>query len=342
VGVFENWNFIGNMEDFYGYVPYKFVDILSAEFDKDLEDLEPYLDLTHGINFMPVLTYRAIREISEIITANATLHVYNSDPYRREASLRIHLVELSRIPWRPNLHKLHWRLRLLKTIDYDLEEVFSGILEKFKKLNVDELNAFVGSIVNGLPLVLFHFYPDVETLGKLGEETISLYEKYVIIQKNVEDGRIEVKRLLSLGEDFPSLVKVILIAKLLKEFGPRRKEIELELLEKLREKVFSRNEKINAMIMNEIYKFKEIKSSLSGEWKLSKEFFGEAGKYRSRNFLAHSGFEKNVTEVKIRGDGSILLRYNENLINRVVKDSARGIYLPKKEIEQTSFKKSKV
>jgi CRISPR-associated protein Csx1 len=96
VGVFENWNFIGNMEDFYGYVLYKFVDILSAEFDKDLEDLELYLDLTHGINFMPVLTYRAIREISEIITANATLHVYNSDPYRREASLRIHLVESSR------------------------------------------------------------------------------------------------------------------------------------------------------------------------------------------------------------------------------------------------------
>jgi CRISPR-associated protein Csx1 len=95
---------------------------------------------------------------------------------------------------------------------------------------------------------------------------------------------------------------------MLEGFRPECGEIELEELENLRNRLFSRNEKVNAMISSDLHRIEEVRSKLSDEWGKLRDYFGEPGGYDPRNFLAHSGLEKNVTEARISGD-RVLLRY---------------------------------
>ena len=328
VGSFDGWNFIGNMEDFYGYVMYMLADEISTlKLDADLENLELHLDLTHGVNFMPVLAYRAMREIAEIIPVNVRLYVYNSDPYRRgSTSLKIHLVESSKISWKPSLNILEKRPKLLKVIDESIinDESYRREIREVENLNVDELNAFIGSIINGLPLAFFTFYPDLDMLGEVEKRVIILYSKYTLVREDSVSGRIEVRRRLSLGKDFPPLVKLTLVAKMLERFRLESEEVELERLEDLRDKLFSRNEKINAMISSDLHKIEQVQSRLSNEWSKLRDYFEEPGGYDPRNFLAHSGLEKNVTEIRISG-GKIVLRYCRDHLKNIVRDSTRGL-----------------
>jgi len=59
VGTFPNGKFYGNLVDYYSFALYE----LSKRFDGDLE---VHLDLTHGLNYMPVLTYRVVKDLLEI------------------------------------------------------------------------------------------------------------------------------------------------------------------------------------------------------------------------------------------------------------------------------------
>ena len=328
VGSFDRWDFIGSMEDFYGYSIYMLVDKVSTlKLDAGSENLEFHLDLTHGVNFMPVLAYKAVREVAEITPMNVRLYVYNSDPYRREATkLKIHLVESSNISWKPSLNILERKPRFLKAIDESVvnDEFYRREIRELENLNVDRLNAFVGSIVNGLPLVFFTFYPDLEMLRKVVERVIMLYFRYTVVWEDGVSGRIEVRRRLSLGKDFPSLVKVTFLARMLEGFRPECGEIELEKLENLKNRFFSRNEKVNAMISSDLHRIEQVRSKLSDKWGKLRDYFEEPGGYDPRNFLAHSGLEKNVTEVRINGD-RILLRYCTDYLKDIARDSARGL-----------------
>jgi len=324
VGDFRDKIFIGDMSDFYAYVMCKLEEFLPAG-----EDLELHLDLTHGINFMPALTYRAVRELAEIIPAKVRLFVYNSDPFSKEASyLRVNLVESDEIPWRPSLNKLSNSLELLRPIDLsesEREELFRYELKKYGevKKKVKELNAFTGSVVNGLPLALFRFYPETELLDECIKEVMMFYNRYIMVSK--EDGKIKVKRRLSLGRDFPSLIKLILTAKILKELGIEKKnEVELEKLNELKDNIFHRNKRIEVMISNDLHKIEERKRDVTDDWKKLKEFLGYKGGYDSRNFLAHSGLEENAVEIRREGN-RVMLRYCDDMIDRVIEDSAIGL-----------------
>jgi len=55
-----------------------------------------YLDISHGINFMPTLTYRALNEILGVLahTRRISLEIYNSEPVNKGIDgAAIHLVE---------------------------------------------------------------------------------------------------------------------------------------------------------------------------------------------------------------------------------------------------------
>jgi len=161
-------------------------------------------------------------------------------------------------------------------------------------------------------------------LEKVKEKTIMLYSRYTVVRRNTVSGRIEVRRQLSLGKNFPTLVKLILVAKMLEEFGGRPEEIELERLRLLRDRLFSRNEKMNAMISSDLHRIEQIQGMLSDEWCRLRDYFKELGGYDHRNFLAHSGLEKNATEIRM-SKGRIVLRYCREHLRDVVRDSARGL-----------------
>jgi len=301
VGEFRNGIFKGKIKDFYAYVLFRLSQLFPSE------DIAIHLDLTHGVNFMPALTYRAVREIAGIIAIckEVKFAVYNSEPYTRGVkSLAIHLVESSRMKPVPSFDVLSWSKRLLEPINLEAKErekLFRYELKCRDRIDVRKLNAFLSSIVNGLPLVLYSSYPDIEELENCLKISEEVYKKYISISTN---GKLLVERKLCFGDDFVACVKVYLTAKILSQSN--RLEATLDELHKLR-KILFLNKKLDSAISRDLYEIEErvkkaIEDGRTGEFKtwtpLSKLIEGKS-EINLRNFLAHSGLERNITEIKL-------------------------------------------
>jgi CRISPR-associated protein Csx1 len=64
-------------------------------------------------------------------------------------------------------------------------------------------------------------------------------------------------------------------------------------------------------LQQEIQKnFLDNEKLITNEWKLLKDITNQSStSINPRNFLAHCGFEKNITEVKKSDSGDIIIRY---------------------------------
>jgi len=114
-GEFNHTKFIGNAVDFY-YHTFKELAFYFANLLPQInEKIEVIFDATHGINYTTILTYRALREILEILAYvyDVNLKVLNSDPYiGREAKvdrLNINTIEESKILPRISVYKSNKR-----------------------------------------------------------------------------------------------------------------------------------------------------------------------------------------------------------------------------------------
>ncbi|MDW7986995.1 MAG: CRISPR-associated CARF protein Csx1 [Nitrososphaerota archaeon] len=342
--------FNGELLDFYIYVLLK----LSREFCPN--DLVLHLDLTHGINYMPVLVYRAVKELLGILAMSkkVKLTVYNAEPFVGDVtkSLRIHIVENVSIAPAPCSEAIGYDMRFLKpsklTTDLELTPEERRILNNevnayIKDLNRRELNAFLGAVLNGLPLALYSFYPDPQRLQEHLNFIENMYKKWIKIY--VTDDGFKVVRRVSFRNNFATLVKCYFTSKVIGL--TKKKEVSLKELHDLRKWFFSKTEKLNATIsydLSEIENLICIKSERSktykdkpSSWISLNEVFGEGEpdlvRFNDRNFLAHSGLERNVTYIKfVDGCGedpkdSILLKYNENeeAREKILNASSKGL-----------------
>ncbi|MEM2614016.1 MAG: hypothetical protein QXO15_07320 [Nitrososphaerota archaeon] len=192
----------------------------------------------------------------------------------------------------------------------------------------DELNAFLSSVFNGLPLALYTFYPEVDRLGSIIEKIVNIWRENVNVTSNGNE--IFVKRLLSFERDFTKLIQIWLIAKTLSL--QRKRKVSYEELNSLRDNFFSKfSKKFDVMIsrdLNRIKKAVEEGKKLYREWTKLRTVYGDHEKpkdFTSRDFLAHSGLEMNVTEVKYDGQ-SIMLQYAEDEAkDRVIEGCLDGL-----------------
>jgi len=350
VGRFNNGEFIGRAFDFYAIVFYELAKIFYESISK-LEEIEIHLDLTHGINFMPVLTHKAVREIGEILalmSKNVRLVTYNSEPYVRGIErLNIHVIEDVRARPTPpqKLISRHFRPLNIDVLGKDLdkrrffEEVDNilgsiegdgeGLRLKLSKLKSrlgSKLNALLGALVNGLPLVLYTFYVSHQDIYTALKQLVKLYEGNIDIECN-GTCEIKVERKCYFTSDFISLVKILLVTKILSLLGVEKKgEVSLEELDSLREKLFTYSKRLDIMISNDLNEIRETigKSNTRSlkDWRYLKDIFGGGG-FDVRNFLAHSGLECNITKVKV--NTSIKLKYDEEQYNVILNNSIRGL-----------------
>ena len=143
------------------------------------------MDLTHGLNYMPVLTYRVVKDLLEIqsIKNNVRLVVYNSDPYvgREKETLNIHIVENKTIV--PSLNFDGVTIKFLKPTKFIDKEDIGKIMEEINqnkkirelKLMKQNINAFLASLVYALPLVYSTFFVDEEKINDKINEIINLF-----------------------------------------------------------------------------------------------------------------------------------------------------------------------
>ena len=300
VGVFGNIKVEGDMLDYYHYVTYELAKRLPNE------NMTVYLDLTHGINFMPVLTYRALLNLLGLASyiKYVRFRVLNSEPFPygvpqeevRELKLNVRVVEDREVRPKPILSLLN-------------DEKFS------------RWNAFISSIANGFPLVFATFYPKIAEIEREIERRLQSFYRNISV-----DDRFVVRK-SELGSDFKTLSKLYYLLRVLDtEFkNLPKKELTLDELKLISETLFNKLPRIGVIVEEQIKSLEDKfttagkpKSFLRGVgWKPLAEYLSSSGVSGSdatgkgraiRNFIAHSGFEYNVTTVK-ENFGTVLFKY---------------------------------
>ncbi len=327
----------GHASDYYNYVLYKLVTEILQILKKCKEEIyekegrtshlniEIILDITHGVNFMPTLTYSILRDISEILSLgghSVTFMVYNSEPVTRAsddknketAEIGIHLIEQYNPKFRPGLIR-----RVSKNTLY--EECSKKIIDKLFKTSeisnkdIKKINGFLMALRNSLllPLKLTAFDP--EKLKTLLEETVKKFIESIEIK--CDPPEISTRRKLTFGEGFSSWVLTYLIRNMIEV--SQDKELSLKEMDQILEKYFKgwnpayfigkvEVEKLKAMMtkdeewLRDLREEKRMDERKGEKWITLKEL-EEKSMYkkskRLRNFVAHGGLLKDCVEVNI-------------------------------------------
>ena len=356
-GTFSGMTFTGNMQDYFYITFYQLVKIFleviwrllkpvgascpdstaarekNKHFDQSGdnhncstsdETIEIHLDLTHGINFMPTLTYRALKEIISMIEVfmNAEFHVYNSEPYFQGRDLEIHVIERS-AKLRPLFPMEFIENQIMLLEHYRCDELSEEIKKEKKNirkigssLNVDEINTFFSSLMYGLLLVLVSLFPDPEKIKDTVERAVNYFQEMIIVANG---NPVTVRRKLSLTEHFGTVLKAHFLSECLRMRGiVRNLEVSLSELKQITKTVFRKFPLLTNLINNELYSIEpKIKSTPTFSWdfliNLDKR---NQGPPDFRNFMAHAGMEKNLTMVK-KKNNEIKLKYDDIRIKNV-------------------------
>ncbi len=331
-GSFPNGIFKGDALDYYYYIIAKLILKLNEVLKDKNENWAIYLDLTHGVNYTTVLTYRAVKEIVGVLSIFKDVHfkTYNADPsvpFTESTVANLNVIESSESTPMPYNEKIESK-NLLEPLKEDQGNLF--VIESIKEVDISEVSAFIGALYNGLPLALYTFYPDAEKLKKVIEETLAVYESSIKVRQQ-DENRIEVTRSIRLTKNFKAVVFAFFIAVLLKSRDlvlSSKREITLEDVRTLNRKLFKFDERIRARIDSDVFSLSEkVKDKEIDDWKLYRDVLSLSSveeKRRQRNFLAHSGFERNSIEIK-KEDNKPWLRYSENAISRVKELCQSGL-----------------
>ena len=333
VGEFNNSKFIGNSMDFY-YSVFKELAFTFIEWleDSSAQHIDVYLDISHGINFLPVLTYRALKEILQILAYcfDIKFTVLNSDTYIRSIKsefLNINVIEESKILPKVIPYKIDKRpIEPYFGLDNEEKKKIGKNLQSFDK----NILIFLSAFMYALPVFTIKYLPNKNELKKEIEEIVKKFGEGISITNSSNSSKkTEIKRNIEFTLTFENLVKAYLISWLLNKKGICQKdEIELEEIEKIKE-IWSKNFPIESNRIDvEIIAIKNLSCSVPKNWKTYSEIIGkrEENNIDKRNFFAHAGFEHNIIEIKEENQ-KIKLRINsklENIVKNYLEDNLPG------------------
>lgn len=313
VGRFKNgYEFFGEAADFY----HACIKELAATIPSS-GNIEVCLDLSHGVNFMPTLTYRAITELLEIhaMMAEASILVVNSDPVTPATNhANMNIIERRKVEPSFRFQRVEEPSKML---GYDKCPEKAQALKKeldFFSISKRELNCFLASIENGFPLMAYRFMPDSDKLFGCIETA------YVTFMRHVSVSKRRVERLLSLKESFAGYVKAWMLSRLLRGAGFAAKcEVTLKEMHELRKNVFAKNRRINAVVSNDLRELESDSSKFSEEWMPWSSYCAkEFREFDQRVVYAHSGLPYAAVEVR-RRDGEVEVRYTEERLCELMR-----------------------
>ena len=324
---------------------------LFQEKNKEKNKLEINLDLTHGMNILPVMVYKIVGELSQLfaMVGEVSLKVYISEPFIRgneNIKLQIHEIENLKV---------------------------EGFIPRFEftkeigNLNSKKLNAFVSSIHFGFPLLALYTFPKqkdlaliikkeilsfnsgIEITSKKGKLKIKKNPPYKkVIAKHTREIHQELYKLLIVyayaslhSIDLPDVKNGVIIKKL--------RDLSKEIYSK---EIYSNNTILNLIKNNTILNL--INSELSNlRYNIAENAFNKEKKLtlkvgwtpythiikknssdniETRNFSAHIGLERNTIEIFIESlenhpdnpkklkewlEKSAKIRYRDAMIDKI-------------------------
>jgi CRISPR-associated protein Csx1 len=250
-----NLDVCGSLEDYYSYLLLSLASHMLAIVEREgpLSKLKVHLDLSHGINYMPALTYKAVTDLLPVIAAYigggeegkerdvvVKLSTYNSEPVLKNEDISlIHRVEELKVReggnfgLAPSYERPSQRKPRLLTLNrYCAENAglnkvkelgrrigsISGELADRLNLDGDRLSAFAGSLTNGLPLLLLETMPTTR-LHDYVEQVLREYRRNVVVNFNVRSSNevdVRMLRLARLPRDTVAVAKILLASELIK------------------------------------------------------------------------------------------------------------------------------
>ncbi len=336
VGFFKNNEigkiciFKGNPRDYY-YLLYKFLVEFFIDKISEEDNLEIHIDTTHGINYMTILTYRAIREFCELLSffTDVNFFVYNTDPafpFGAIEKININKIEFTKVS--PNF--FNKSLNKKEIILFDKNISSEKRREFFKKLLINDMDisSFIGSIYNGIPLGVYTFFPNLKELENILSKIFEIY--FDLLEVKLVDNMLEINKHAFLSEGYKVLIITYFLGKMFQKILNITKKdvLNVEDLNNLNDKFFSVDNRFYNRIKNDLYSIsKNLKNKECNNWMLLNNFY--AGKSNNeidkRNFLAHSGFERNAVKV-LKKDDQLFFKYDEEKIKTIKKIVMEGLY----------------
>ncbi|MEM2637422.1 MAG: CRISPR-associated CARF protein Csx1 [Candidatus Korarchaeota archaeon] len=286
----------GSMMDFYYILLLK----LSKFFVEHNNIKEVHLDLTHGINFMPVITYRALKEVLGVFNMykkdqdQVKLFVYNSDPFvRGETPLVINTLENTAVSpssysfYIPSGEKIVF-LKYVETeictekrreLEQQMREIIDQRQEKIfyikDKFDLrDAINCFLGSIHNGIFMGVFYSYVPADTIMEIIEILENLWLRGIEVR--TENNKLTIFRNIMITPRFAVLVMAWLNTMLLEISGVFKdlceEGIELERIERIKDYL----RRYEPFFTREFYKIEKNKDRITNDWQILGNIYEES------------------------------------------------------------------
>ncbi|MEM0249085.1 MAG: TM1812 family CRISPR-associated protein, partial [Ignisphaera sp.] len=319
------------------------------------------LDISHGVNYLPVLgreaVHKSIRLYSALRGKKVVVAVVNSDPVQEPGqSSHIHLVELRTYEEKPlelfestvsDLSMEELKPRALERVEPPKEiQELSKLIDYTSKSYTDLVNALTRASSYGLVLYILTRMAGLD-LGELERDISSLEGKVkdALYSRSVrlEGDSVTVEHKYAVTPGVVDLLSALRLLKRLREaikldFKAGEGWVELELLEKLGGELgLSRiASKILMYEVQDIEKHVNALESLEdaiAREKLREVLMEAEHKARSRpeqrcqanerHFYAHAGLERNIVEVKKQNE-KIYIRYIPACLELVNEIIAKG------------------
>ncbi|RLE85340.1 MAG: TIGR01897 family CRISPR-associated protein [Thermoprotei archaeon] len=299
-----------------------------------------WIDLTHGVNYLPVLTYRSFLDALEAYalikgedakTLRRIYSVFNSDPFDATKGegqrLLVHKlsgvgVEAVRPPRLDELPRLSVGKSPIGVGDNvplerrrEVAELYSEVEREILDLK-ERVLLTIGSIEKGAFLPIFHFselkglWTDILLKGIISKILTLFCSKSNEVRKE-GNGLIKIKRLLKIDDEIVQLVKALSIISYVKRIleDIRESADNFATLRELR--IFA--ERMKPLVPAPVYVMcvreygniarcllKRIKEGDLREKGKLSDIIPGEEGLDKRNFIAHAGLERNVTLYRLR------------------------------------------
>jgi len=335
VGSFEKSEFKGNPNNFFYILYYevvkKIIELLEekSESNEKIDQIVVYLDITHGINYMTIMVYKALKDIFSIISFfyNIKFIVLNSDPVIGSNNNQVNINKIENVNLSPQFNFYKFKgynlLRPFGEIDETTKkEIGKQIFENNKKEIIDNCYFFGGSFQNALLPFIYFLFPDITKLEDFLDKIIGFFKEKLFIE-NKDLNKIFIVQQVEIKPLFHSILQIFLLTKLLfKKYDIQKKyEIDREDINSLKE-LFDYNRTLKMRLNKELEKIKDIKN-IGNEYKdygfyVLKNEYKEDNKIDDRNLYAHCGFAYTIIQIK-KVNEKIFIRLKESVLDDICK-----------------------
>lgn len=344
VGNFEHVQCMGHPFNFSSVLFYHvlvlFQDLIHNENLLD-GDVEIYLDITHGINYMTISTYSLIREICSMLSffCNASLIVLNSDPVpgimsQTTSNSEVKINEVEKVKCQPHFNVLQYPVNKYVVPspflnDDEKRNVISNLkIEGFGK-DIEQYYAFAAAVQAGALLYIYKFYPEIEKIKSKLNEIFTKFNESIHILTDENNKKTIIKQQLTLLPIIRELLKILLCAISLEVKYGIKPSNEITVKE-CRELIsfYEKQKILKVRITRELDRIEEAvksaKSSYGTDTSMNYikyvDLVGVKPKKQieERDFFAHSGFAYDSTYLRWDGE-NIFLKIDNNHLEDIKK-----------------------